>query len=53
MKFKKEGEEEKGWALSVGVYPGIVLGFRTYYQEGLTTHVAYLPFVDLALEIET
>tara|TARA_B110000977_G_C10800839_1_gene386225 strand:- start:343 stop:498 length:156 start_codon:yes stop_codon:yes gene_type:complete len=45
-------EDSKGWALSLGVYPGILLGFRTYRQVDMVTHVLYIPFVDLALEID-
>jgi len=43
------------WSLSIGLYPGMLFGFRTYEHESETfnkvTHVFYLPFVDLALEI--
>lgn len=46
-----EEKENKSWALSIGLYPGIVLGFRSYEQEDRTTHVAYIPFIDLALEV--
>ena len=43
--------EQTGWSLSVGFYPGILFGFRSYEEEKQTTHVFYLPLVDLALEI--
>jgi|TARA_B110001452_G_C15126466_1_gene392553 hypothetical protein len=43
--------EKKGWSLSLGFYPGIVFGFRTYEEPEQTTHVLYIPFVDLALEV--
>jgi hypothetical protein len=45
--------EPKGgnWELSLGFYPGILLGIRTYVEEDSTLYVLYLPFVDLALEI--
>jgi len=48
------------WELTVGLYPGILLGFRSYNLEGLdsdnnefvqSSHVFYLPFVDLCLTI--
>jgi len=43
----------KSWVLEVGLYPGILIGFRTYeIDENLLTHVIYLPFVDIALTIE-
>ncbi len=38
------------WALSFGVYPGILIGMRTYEEEKQTAYVFYLPFVDMALE---
>ena len=44
-------EKTKNWSLSVGTYPGILLGARTYDEEKQVTHVFYLPFIDIALEI--
>ena len=44
--------EERNWELSIGFYPGILFGFRSYEEEEFTTHVLYLPFVDIALEID-
>ena len=43
--------EQKGWAVSIGLYPGILLGFRSYESLDRMTHVAYLPFIDIALEV--
>ena len=40
-----------GWSLSLGFYPGILFGFRTYEESDHTTHVFYVPFIDLALEV--
>jgi len=42
-----------GWEISLGFYPGILFGVRSYdYNETNTTdHVLYLPFVDLCLTI--
>ena len=45
-------EEEKTWEISIGFYPGILLGMRTYKTEEVTTHVFYLPFIDIAVVIE-
>jgi hypothetical protein len=42
----------KMWAIEIGLYPGILFGIRTYKTELDTTHVFYLPFVDIALIIE-
>ncbi len=44
-------KQKKVWSLSIGVYPGILLGIRTYNEDKQTTHVIYLPFIDLAIEI--
>jgi|TARA_B110000977_G_C10768942_1_gene373846 hypothetical protein len=44
-------KEKKNWSLSVGTYPGILIGARTYDEETQVTHVLYLPFVDIAFEI--
>lgn len=44
-------EAKKVWSLSIGTYPGILLGMRTYYEDNQTTHVLYLPFIDFALEV--
>ena len=43
--------EINGWSLSIGFYPGILFGFRTYEEPNHTTHVLYIPFVDVALEV--
>ncbi len=42
----------RNWWLSVGLYPGIVIGIRSYDQPDTVLHVIYLPFIDIALEIE-
>jgi len=44
-------QPKKVWSLSIGTYPGILLGMRTYNEDKQTTHVLYLPFIDFALEI--
>ena len=46
-----EDKEKDNWSLSVGLYPGILFGARTYEEPDLTAHVLYIPFVDFALEI--
>ncbi len=39
------------FGLSIGFYPGILLGVRTYEELDRKVHVLYLPFIDFALEI--
>ncbi len=43
----------KDWELSLGFYPGIMIGFRSYPDtgNGVQNHVLYMPFVDLCLTI--
>jgi len=41
----------KSWELSIGTYPGIILGFRSYDEKYRTNHVLYLPFIDVCLTI--
>ena len=43
--------EKNNWKLSVGFYPGLLLGLRTYNEPEQIAHVLYMPFVDVALEI--
>ena len=40
------------WELSIGTYPGIMLGFRTYKEVERTNHVLYIPFVDVCLTLK-
>jgi hypothetical protein len=47
-----ENKIEKSWSVSIGLYPGILFGVRSYKEKTFTTHVFYLPFVDLAIEID-
>jgi len=32
----------KDWELSFGFYPGLLIGFRTYNEEGKNNHVLYI-----------
>ena len=42
----------RGWELSIGVYPGVLFGMRTYYNDGYKEHVFYVPFLDVSLLID-
>ena len=44
-------EEKTVWSLEIGLYPGILLGFRTYEQGDHSMHVLYFPFVEIGLSI--
>ena len=44
-------KQESSWSLSIGFYPGVLLGFRSYEEKEQVTHVLYLPFIDLSLEV--
>ena len=37
------------WEFSVGFYPGILLGFRSYTEKKQNNHVMYIPFMDFCL----
>jgi hypothetical protein len=42
----------KDWSVSLGTYPGVLFGVRTYQGDTHTQYVIYIPFIDLAIEIE-
>lgn len=42
----------RSWEISVGLYPGILIGIRTYVEKEYVQHVIYLPFVDICIEID-
>jgi hypothetical protein len=47
-----EDKENSDWNISIGFYPGLLIGMRTYYSEDYVQHVIYLPLIDIAIEIE-
>ena len=49
--MSKKDENKPLWSIEIGFYPGVLIGARTYPEPEQTTHVLYLPFVDLALII--
>ena len=42
----------KQWSISIGFYPGVLLGIRTNSEDHRSVTVFYLPFIDFAFEIE-
>jgi len=50
--YEEPENEGRNWSLTIGLYPGILFGYRGYEEVDFTTHVIYLPFIDFALEIE-
>lgn len=48
--MSKRKEAKGNWSLSIGFYPGILFGARTYEEPKQVTHVIYLPFIDFAFE---
>lgn len=40
-----------GWEIHIGLYPGVLIGVRTYQSENLTDHVLYFPFFEVCLTI--
>jgi len=47
---KVKKDKMKAYRISIGLYPGVLIGVRTYEQEDVVQHVVYLPFVDIAFE---
>ena len=41
----------KQWDISLGLYPGILIGLRTYKTKHITSHVFYLPLIDLCINV--
>ena len=39
------------WELSLGTYPGFLIGVRSYAEPYRTNHVLYIPFVDICLTV--
>ena len=52
MSKNTENKEDKGWELSLGFYPGILFGARTYDNPAYIEYVFYLPFVDVSLIVD-
>jgi len=52
MSKNTENKEDKGWELSLGFYPGILFGARTYDNHAYIEYVFYLPFVDVSLIVD-
>jgi len=44
--------QRKMWSFEIGLYPGVLLGIRTYKSESENIHVFYLPLIDFAIRIE-
>jgi len=42
----------KNWIIEIGLYPGVLVGARSYVSEEITEHVLYMPFVELCLTVE-
>ena len=40
------------WTLEIGLYPGVLIGVRSYIQDDLTEHVLYIPFIEMCLTVE-
>jgi hypothetical protein len=40
-----------GWELSISLYPGVLIGIRSYPEKGFTEHVLYIPFIELCLTV--
>jgi len=52
MSKNTKGKDDKDWSISLGTYPGILFGVRTYNGDTHSQTVFYLPFIDIAIEFE-
>jgi hypothetical protein len=52
MQNQEQENEQKMWSIELGLYPGILLGIRSYDMEDYKIHVLYLPFIDIAFKIQ-
>lgn len=50
MTHSEQQQPKGGWEISIGTYPGILFGIRTYETETGSQHVFYLPLVDICFE---
>ncbi len=46
--MQEQKKSKKGWAIEIGLYPGMLLGVRSYENQDSKIHVLYLPFIDIA-----
>lgn len=40
------------WILEIGLYPGVLIGVRSYVGVNMIEHVLYIPFIEMCLTIE-
>ena len=52
LKFMGNKDKKAYWSIEVGLYPGLLFGMRSYHEKDFSTHVLYMPLIDLALEID-
>ena len=41
----------RNWEVSIGLYHGVLIGMRTYQGINKVSHVLYLPFIDLCIDV--
>ena len=37
----------EGWEISIGLYPGVLIGIRSYPEEKFSEHVLYLSLIHI------
>jgi hypothetical protein len=40
-----------GFEIHLGLYPGVLLGMRSYPEKNFVEHVIYVPFIELCITI--
>jgi len=49
--MQQEEKSKPSWSIEIGLYPGVLLGIRSYDSKEGKIHVVYLPFIDIAFYI--
>ena len=44
-------KEDNIISIEIGLYPGILIGMRTYQWLDSTSYVIYIPFIDFVINI--
>lgn len=50
-KNTEDKEDNIIMSFSIGLYPGILIGMRTYKYLDSTSYVLYIPFIDFVINI--
>jgi hypothetical protein len=46
-----KNNNDRFWEISLGLYPGVLIGYRVYQYSDANLHILYIPFIELTLEL--